>query len=55
MQVAGPVLIERMKNNGKTVADATMGEDYVAALTAAGFSGVANTVSVYLVLAGSKV
>ena len=42
MQVAGPVLIERMKNNGKTVADATT-EDYVAALTAAGFSGVANT------------
>ena len=42
MQVAGPVLIERMKNNGKTVADATT-EDYVAALTTAGFSGVANT------------
>ena len=41
MQIASPVLRERLKNQGKTIDEATT-DDYVIALTTAGFTGLAN-------------
>ncbi|QDP60085.1 MAG: hypothetical protein Unbinned1473contig1001_9 [Prokaryotic dsDNA virus sp.] len=42
MQIASPVLRERLKNQGKTIEEATT-DDYVIALSTAGFTGLANT------------
>ena len=42
MQIASPVLRERLKNQGKTIDQATT-DDYVIALSTAGFTGLANT------------
>jgi len=41
MQIASPVLRERLKNQGKTIDEATT-DDYVIALSTAGFTGLAN-------------
>lgn len=41
MQIASPVLRERLKNQNKTIDEATT-DDYVIALTTAGFTGLAN-------------
>ena len=45
MQIASPVLRERLKNQGKTIEEATT-DDYVIALSTAGFTGIANTFGV---------